>query len=147
MFIDVLNKLMEDRGINKSSLAKGSGIPYTTIDGFYKKGSENIKLSTLQKLSEYFNVSLDYLIKGNECVLNEHEENLIKSYRANPDMQAAVDKILNIDLEDKVKNVKTFPVYRAARSENNEEPTVVQMTSEEIKRIKEAPKVESDEEL
>lgn len=61
-FIEKLDKLMQKRHINKSILAKESGIPYTTIDGFYKKGSDNIKLSTLRKLSNYFNCSLDYLV-------------------------------------------------------------------------------------
>lgn len=60
-FIEKLNKLMEERGLNKSSLARESGIPYTTIDGFYKKGTDNVKLSTLRKLASYFNCSLDYL--------------------------------------------------------------------------------------
>ena len=62
MFLEILNSLMEERGINKSTLSKESGIPYTTIDGFYKKGCENIKLQTLQKLADYFDVSVDYLL-------------------------------------------------------------------------------------
>lgn len=60
-FITKLDKLMKERNINKSQLSKESGIPYTTIDGFYKKGTDNIKLSTLKKLTAYFNCSLDYL--------------------------------------------------------------------------------------
>ena len=52
---------MKDRNINKSQLSKESGVPYTTIYGFYKKGTDNIKLSTLKKLSSYFGCSLDYL--------------------------------------------------------------------------------------
>lgn len=60
-FITKLDKLMQERNINKSQLSKESGIPYTTIDGFYKKGTDNIKLSTLKKLAAYFNCSLDYL--------------------------------------------------------------------------------------
>ena len=40
-------------------------MPYTTIDGFYKKGSENAKLSTLKKLCSYFDCSLDYLADDN----------------------------------------------------------------------------------
>lgn len=96
MFIDILNELMSKKGINKNILSKESGIPYTTIDGFYKKGSENIKLSTLQKLSEYFNVSLDYLVKGDECTFTEHEKRLITEYRNKPDMQSAVDTLLNV---------------------------------------------------
>lgn len=58
---DKLDLLMKERNINKSILARESGIPYTTIDGFYKKGSENAKLSTLKKLCAYFDCSLDFL--------------------------------------------------------------------------------------
>lgn len=60
-FLTKLDKLMKDRNINKSQLSRESGVPYTTIDGFYKKGTDNIKLSTLKKLSSYFGCSLDYL--------------------------------------------------------------------------------------
>lgn len=58
---DKLDLLMAERKINKAELARESGIPYTTIDGFYKKGSENAKLSTLKKLCSYFGCTLDYL--------------------------------------------------------------------------------------
>ena len=62
-FIERLELLMKENGINnKAELSKKSDIPYTTIDGFYKKGSDNIKLSTLKKLSECLNCSLDYLV-------------------------------------------------------------------------------------
>lgn len=60
-FLTKLDKLMHDRNINKSQLSKESGVPYTTIDGFYKKGTDNIKLSTLKKLASYFGCSLGYL--------------------------------------------------------------------------------------
>ena len=58
---DKLDLLMKESNINKADLARESGVPYTTIDGFYKKGSENAKLSTLKKLCTYFNCTLDYL--------------------------------------------------------------------------------------
>ena len=62
-FTDKLEILMQQNGINnKSELSKLSGIPYTTIDGFYKKGADNIKLSTLKKLAECLKCSLDYLV-------------------------------------------------------------------------------------
>lgn len=60
-FTEKLDTLMEERGINKSILSKESGIPYTTIAGFYTKGTDNIKLSTLRKLSSYLGCSIDYL--------------------------------------------------------------------------------------
>lgn len=60
-FTDKLDNLMAEKGINKSILSKESGIPYTTIAGFYTKGADNVKLSTLRKLSSYFGCSIDYL--------------------------------------------------------------------------------------
>lgn len=58
---DKLDLLMKEKNINKAELARGSGVPYTTIDGFYKKGADNAKLSTLRKLCNYLECSLDYL--------------------------------------------------------------------------------------
>jgi DNA-binding Xre family transcriptional regulator len=61
-FTEKLDNLMEEKNINKAELSRASGIPYTTIDGFYKKGSDNVKLSTLKRLCSFFNCSLDYLV-------------------------------------------------------------------------------------
>lgn len=66
MFLKNLDMLLKEKGIRKSVLSRESGIPYTTIDGFYKKGYENIKLSTLQKIADYFDVSVDFLIGKSE---------------------------------------------------------------------------------
>lgn len=62
-FLEKLDKLLKSKNINKHILAKESGIPYTTIDAFYKKGYSNIKLSTITKLCSYFDVSIDYMMK------------------------------------------------------------------------------------
>lgn len=59
-FIEKLNYLMDKKKLNKHSLAEQSGIPYTTIDGWYKKGYDNLRISTLKKLSVFFNTSLDF---------------------------------------------------------------------------------------
>jgi transcriptional regulator with XRE-family HTH domain len=56
-----LDKLMKERGITKADLARESGIPYTTITSLYDKGYDNVKLSTLKKLANYFGCSLDYI--------------------------------------------------------------------------------------
>lgn len=59
-----VKKLMEQTNDNDSTLSKKSGIPYTTIKGLFERGSERAQMSTIQKLSEYFNVSIDYLVYG-----------------------------------------------------------------------------------
>jgi len=96
MFLDMLETLMKERKLNKNSLAKESGIPYTTIDGFYKKGCDNIKLSTLTRLASFFGVSLDYLINGEITNISSHERDVIFAYRKNPAMREAVDKLLGV---------------------------------------------------
>lgn len=64
-FLEKLDFLMGKEGINRNKLSQISGVPYTTIDGFYKKGYENTKISTIRKIASAFNVSLDYLIDDN----------------------------------------------------------------------------------
>ncbi len=61
-----LDILMSERGINKSQLSRLSGIPYMTIVNFYEKGTENVKRSTLIKLSRFFEVTVDYLVVDEE---------------------------------------------------------------------------------
>lgn len=59
-FLEKLDYLMEENHFNKSTLSKACNIPYTTIDGWYKKGYEGLKLTSLKKLSGFFGVPLDF---------------------------------------------------------------------------------------
>lgn len=62
-FLQKLDFMMERYSLNKRTLSQNSGIPYTTIDGWYKKGYEGMKISTLRTLSGYFNTVLDFWIQ------------------------------------------------------------------------------------
>ncbi len=62
-FLEKLDMLKAAKGLNNHSLANLSGIPYTTIDGWYKKGYDRIKLSHLRKLCDCFEISLDALVR------------------------------------------------------------------------------------
>ena len=91
-FLEKLNYLMKKKSLNKHKLSQISDVPYTTIDGFYKKGYENTKLSTIRKLAYALDVSLDYLIvdsitdedygKTSGFTLDINEMESIKKYRA-----------------------------------------------------------------
>jgi SOS-response transcriptional repressor LexA len=56
-----LDLLMEEKGIKRADLSRETGIPYSTLSSLYDKGYENVKLTTLRKLAEYFECSLDYI--------------------------------------------------------------------------------------
>lgn len=68
--LDKIDFLMRKENINKSTLSKNADIPYSTLDSFYKKGAENMKLSNLIKIKNYFGVSLDYLVDDDIDVFN-----------------------------------------------------------------------------
>lgn len=92
-FTEKLEHLMSKKGIkNRSQLSKMSGIPYTTIVGFFEKGTENIRRTTLIKLSDFFNCSLEYLVsdkiddenygQNSGFKINSSEIQYIQKYRA-----------------------------------------------------------------
>ena len=78
-FLEKLDYLMEKNHLNKSTLSKACNIPYTTIDGWYKKGYKGLKLTTLRKLAAYFGTSLDYWASEDDECFNQ--ENLPDTYR------------------------------------------------------------------
>ena len=90
-FLEKLDQLIKNENSNKSQLSKESQIPYTTIDGWYKKGYSGLKISTLMKLAAHFDVSLDYLMddtitnpsygKTDKLNLTAEEISLIQKYR------------------------------------------------------------------
>ena len=74
--------------LKRSDLARVSSIPYTTIDGLYKKGAHNIKLSTLRKLAQTMNCTIDYLVSdelpenANHAMnVSSKEMSMLKKYR------------------------------------------------------------------
>ena len=61
MFKEILQGLLEERGINQRQLGLGADIPATTISGWINPGRLP-DYSALIKLSKFFEVSADYLL-------------------------------------------------------------------------------------
>ncbi|MBS6765231.1 MAG: helix-turn-helix domain-containing protein [Clostridium sp.] len=107
-FLEKLDFLMNKYGLNKRTLSQKCGIPYTTIDAWYKKGYEGLKLTTLRKLNDFFNTSLDYWIldeitdpnygKSSGFEVRYEEMEHIKKYRSlDPHGQETVSYILDME--------------------------------------------------
>lgn len=117
-FLEKLNYLMEKNHLNKSTLSKACNIPYTTIDGWYKKGYEGLKLTTLRKLAQYFGTSLDYWASENNGVpqqVNEdkslseiHQKAFARLEKMNEEQVKAVLAFIN-SLDDLEKSLQTNP--------------------------------------
>ncbi len=92
--IEKIQLMMDEKGLNKADISKGSGVPYSTVDGLFNKGFENARFPTLKKLAVFFDVSMEYLITDdvedrdygkiivNELTLEEHR--LISLWRKLP---------------------------------------------------------------
>lgn len=63
-FLQNLEKLLKIHNMKKSELAKVIGITQPTITAWYTKGYDNVSLSILRKICNFYHITLDELIYG-----------------------------------------------------------------------------------
>lgn len=74
-----LERYMNKRKMNKTELAKEIGLSASTVHSWWQRGTENISISTLAKISRLFDITLDELVFGakeekyNEISFEERE--------------------------------------------------------------------------
>jgi len=118
---------MSRDNLNKSKLSKLSEIPYTTIDGWYKKGFDGIKIPTLQKLSKCFGTSLDYWFGDGEGVemelLGQEREFLVK-YRG---LDGHGKRMVDFTLEEEFARVEGERQARDASAGEDRRTKVIRL--------------------
>lgn len=138
-FLDNLEQLMLNNNIkNISVLSKKSNIPYTTLKNFYSRGTENVGLSTLKKIADFFNVTLDYLVYG-EYILkcNKTEFEVIQSFRSlSLDGQRYILQTLDMAKDKYLDETKNSPneehiTLVAARGDSNKAVVIKKSDVEE----------------
>ena len=77
-------------------------------------------------------------IYTNNAFLTEHELKLLKAYRAQPQMQNAVDRLLGIS------DNTEFTVYAAAKSTDAHAPRIIKKSQKEWEAIENAPDTDDD---
>ncbi len=93
--LDRIRELMEQSGINAKQLTTELGISNSSFTD-WKKGKGHPSLETVKKIADYFNVSIDYLVNGEEfsgaIVLDfsnsEDKELLDKFHALSPELRA-----------------------------------------------------------
>ena len=86
-----IQELREEKGLTQNDIAKAIGTSRTNI-GRWEKGLNEPSYSFVVSLSNYFNVSIDYLVGKEDAVqgstyesqtvLSEKEKELIRVYRS-----------------------------------------------------------------
>lgn len=79
MFHERLAQLRGRTGLSQKEIAKRLGMARTTYAG-YENGSREPDLKTLEKLSDFFEVDLNWLISGSEKVVDLEDEKIIENF-------------------------------------------------------------------
>ncbi len=62
---EVYQKLLDEKGLKHADVARATGISNMTLSD-WKRGKSVPKSDKMRKIAEYLNVSVDYLMTGNE---------------------------------------------------------------------------------
>ena len=119
--LEQLDKLLKERGLNKAQFAKESGIPYTTVDGLYKRGMSNIRFSTLRKIVDFFNVEMDYFVQEEEALPPLVIEDIIPLLRDDLELQHFMVRFvrkLTKEQQKSIMNMVDHFVYFTPQDEN-----------------------------
>ena len=129
---EIFEKLMKEHNVTAYKVSKETGIATSTLSD-WKKGRSTPKQDKLQKIADYFNVTIDYLLTGKNPDKKERDysltikeqtdiddeakeiiKNLTMSFSKNKDSLTsedyfAIENALRITLESiKIKNKKKF---------------------------------------
>jgi transcriptional regulator with XRE-family HTH domain len=106
-FYERLAILMKEKGVTHKTLENTLGISNGSVSK-WSKSMPNIK--TLKKLEEYFNVSVDYLLTGEEpkVDLSVETAKLVGKLVQDPEMAKALRKYFELSDEKKKHVIETI---------------------------------------
>ena len=84
---EVFEQLLQKKGVSSYKVAKEAGVTQTALSN-WKSGRSTPTAKTLQKIADYFGVTIDYLMTGDDS----SEQGLTARY--NRDIAKDLDKIM-----------------------------------------------------
>lgn len=153
MFWTRLVNLCNDKGTTPTAVVHALNLSSGAVTK-WKNGAVP-RDTTLQKIADYFGVSVDYLLgKTDEPApaaekktapalpLTDAEKMIFISYRSNAAFKEAVDNILRLMPKEDPKTILgagTLPVFRAARSSDDHDAEIVEMDAARLAALDELP--------
>ena len=90
---EIFEKLCEQRNVTPYKVSKATGISRTTLSD-WKSGKYQLKHEKLQKIADYFGVSVEYLTTGKQpsgYYLNDETAKIAQQIFENPNLRALFD--------------------------------------------------------
>ena len=143
VFYDNLASACAQMNTKIATVVKECGGAVGSIDG-WKKGATP-RSDIVVKMALRLNVTTDYLLLGRTTAPDQpmqfqttKEQQLIAAYKAHPELQLAVDKLLGID---------EVTVYAAVRSSSDQPPHKVKMSKAKIQKALADDSIKDDSDL
>ena len=103
MFYDTYVELSKQKGLSPSGAADAIGINRATVTNWKKNGSKPSG-DILDKVSKFFNVTVDYLLTGEQkkapseegATLSDEESAVIQAYRESQEVRQAIDAVVKL---------------------------------------------------
>lgn len=102
---EIFLRLLEEKGLKAADVCRGTGLP-SSLFSEWKRGKSTPKVDKLQKIADFFGVTLDYLTTGKFEDNNEH-------YYTNDETREIAQEIFeNPDLKSLFHAAKDLPPER-----------------------------------
>lgn len=158
-FSQKLNNLKKAKGLTNLKIAEYANVSEGAVRSWLD-GSKTPNIASVALLCEKLNVSVDYLLGIENKEISEYQELLSLWNKLDRDKQFEFKGELKGYIRAKEENSKSTPiqeavanqsdmvsVYRAARSDNNAKPEIVEMSRSRIDKLKSAKRVTKEEDF
>ena len=101
---EIFSKLLEERNLRAADVCMGTGLP-SSLFSEWKRGKSNPKADKLQKIADFFGVSIEYLMTGEKkeespmYYANEETVKLAQEMFEDEDMRSLFDMKRNMPPE------------------------------------------------
>lgn len=113
---EIFAKLLSDNNVTAYQVGKATGISTSTLSE-WKNGKYTPKTDKLQKIADYFNVPVEYLLTGEKKspdIMSEDEElnEYLETLKNNPGMRTLFSKTKNATKEDLEKVIRMIDILK-----------------------------------
>lgn len=103
-------KLLDEKGLKNADVSRATGISNMTLSD-WKHGKTKPKTETMQKLADYLEVSVDYLVNGEEKEIQiSAQADLWISIRNDKELLNALEKYMKLSDRKKKHVIDTIDV-------------------------------------
>ncbi len=130
-FQNIFKRLRSSSGLTQAEMAEKLGISRSTI-GMYETGAREPDFETLEKIADFFNVDIDYLLgrtdkttllpeSVNHYYLNDETREIAQEVFENPELRSLFHVARDIDPEELRAHIEFMKKLKAREKRTDDE--------------------------